>query len=148
MEEMIVLSPAHKESILAHEKQKLGPSPTVEQEMSTWDARWRAEALDHYLSQGWSFGIQNEGNLLSYALIQPVLFFRGLTQTLWVEWLSAETPESEQKLVEVVYRWARDKHIQAVVMESHLSFAQAFEESPFPTMIKDGILTLKTSKMK
>tara|TARA_Y100001935_G_C17298366_1_gene507581 strand:- start:2016 stop:2462 length:447 start_codon:yes stop_codon:yes gene_type:complete len=148
MEEMIVLSPSHKEAIRALEKAKLGPSPTMEQEMSTWDARWRAEALDHYLPQGWSFGIQKDEKLVAYSLIQPLLFFRGLTQTLWVEWFSAQTPESAQKLVEVVYRWARDKHIQAVVVESHKPFAQAFEESPFSTAVQDGLLTLKTSKMK
>ena len=32
-------------------------SDAMEREMQAWDARWRAEALDHYLALGWSFGI-------------------------------------------------------------------------------------------
>lgn len=148
MEELIVLQPIHKELILQFERDRLGENPSFEAQMKTWDARWREEALNHYLPMGWSFGVLREGRLASYVLAQPFVFFRGLTQTLWVEWLSGSDVESAHKAIEVAYRWARDKHFQTIVLETSQPFAEYFESSPFPTETRDGFVLMKTSKMK
>lgn len=148
MEELIVLQPPHKELILEFERSRLGENPSFEAQMKTWDARWREEALNHYLPMGWSFGVLREGRLVSYVLAQPFVFFRGLTQTLWVEWMGGITEEAAHKAIEVAYRWARDKHFQTIVLEKSQPFAKYFESCPFPVETQDGFVLLKTSKMK
>jgi len=148
MEEFIVLRPDHKDLLLNFENNKMGESPTLEEQMKTWDAPWRAESLDHYLPLGWSFAVSNGESLQGYLLAQPLLFFRGLTQTLWVEWMSSNDKGSSQKLVEVIYRWARDKHFQMIVMEDKSNFSIDFLEAPFSATKQEGLVLLKTSKIK
>lgn len=101
-------------------KQRLSErtSDPLECEMQSWSARWRGEALDHYLSQGWSYGALKQHALQGYLLAQPLLFFRGLTQTLWVEHLESYTPEVSYHLLDSAYRWARDKHFQCLLIEA------------------------------
>jgi hypothetical protein len=148
MQELIVLQPTHKEMILDFESQLLGENPSFEQKMKTWDARWRSEALDHYLPMGWSFGVLNEGRLSSYLLAQPFVFFRGLTQTLWVEWIGASNQDSASQVIEVAYRWARDKHFQKLVLEESQPFSSYAANSTFHFSQDQGLLSLSTSKMK
>jgi len=118
----------------------------MDREMRAWDARWRGEALEHYLPQGWSFGTFQEDKMLGYFLGQPYLFHRGLTQTLWIEHLSATTPAAARELVEVAHKWARDKHLQTVLLENNASSEFILEEFPKATLISSGLIELKSAR--
>lgn len=116
--DLIVLKATDQDAILAFERQrleKLDMDP-MERELSSWKARWRPEQLTHYLPLGWSFGAWENGQLVGYVLTQPFLFFRGLTQTLWVEHLAYNNKTIGEALVESVHKWARDKHFQTVLI--------------------------------
>jgi predicted N-acetyltransferase YhbS len=116
--DLIVLKAADQDTILAFERARaeLSILDPMERELQSWKARWRPEQLTHYLALGWSFGAWDEGRLIGYVLTQPFLFFRGLTQTLWVEHLSYTSPEIGEALIESVCKWARDKHFQTVLI--------------------------------
>jgi hypothetical protein len=112
-----ILQLSDREAVMDFAKHQLAfrISDPMEREMQSWSARWRGEALDHYLPQGWSFGAFKDGKLQGFILAQPVLFYRGLTQTLWVEHVESELPEVAAQLLDCAQRWARDKHFQCVV---------------------------------
>ena len=114
--EIRILQPSDKEAVLAFGKKQLAQSVSdpMERELQSWNARWRGEALDHYLTLGWSFAAFAP-ELEGFLLAQPLLFYRGLTQTLWVETVQASTPEIAQQLLDAVRAWARDKHFQCVL---------------------------------
>ena len=117
---MIVLKSDDLEKCLNFENQLLDQKfdDEMEKQFASWSARWRQESLEHYLKMGWSFGIwsdQEKTILLGYVLAQPLLFFRGFTQTLWVEHISGPK-DIQQKLIEIVYRWSRDKHLQQLIL--------------------------------
>lgn len=117
--EFFVLEKTHLDEVIQFEKGRLEllePDP-IARELKGWDAKWRMESLEHFLPIGWSFGARNlDGQLLGYFLAQPFLFFRGMTQTLWVEHLSYLSPDIGMGLVDLAYRWGRDKHMQKVVV--------------------------------
>jgi hypothetical protein len=117
--ELRILLPTDKDQLMTFGKSRLAllVADPMEREMQSWSARWRAEALDHYLPLGWSFGCFKNGEMRGYLLGQPLLFFRGQTQTLWIEHLECAEPELEPVLLDCAYRWARDKHLQCVVRE-------------------------------
>lgn len=107
--------------ILEFEKSRL-PGEGIEKEMQTWHAVWRQEALEHYARLGWSFIFRTNGKVEGYVLTQPILFFKGWTQALWVEHISATTEELTAALFDIAYRWARDKHFQKVYFSENLQF--------------------------
>lgn len=118
--QMIVLKLDDLQACLDFEKNLLDKAfeDEMDKELASWSARWRKESLEHYLNLGWSFGIWSDINkteLLGYVLAQPLLFFRGLTQSLWVEHISG-SKEIQQSLIEIVYRWSRDKHLQQLII--------------------------------
>lgn len=124
LHEIRILLPEDKESVLAFASAlaELEISDPIERELQSWSSRSRPEALDHYLRLGWSYGAFdiNTGQLLGFLLAQPLLFYRGLTQTVWVEEL-AHKPEDltvALELLNTAYRWARDKHVQCLLLES------------------------------
>jgi hypothetical protein len=84
--------------------------------------RWRKEALEHYLPLGWSFCKREDDKLIAYILCQPLLFFEGWTQSLWIEHVSAVNPADAQEMIDIAYRWARDKHLQKVFFNTQLEF--------------------------
>jgi hypothetical protein len=116
-----ILQPADKEAVLAFAKTRLAARvfDPSEREMESWSARWRPEALDHYLPLGWSFAAYRlpGDELVGFILGQPLLFFRGLTQTLWLELIEANEPQIEAALIDCAQRWARDKHLQCALMD-------------------------------
>ena len=99
---------------MAFAKTQITAADPMEREMQSWNARWRAEALDHYLPQGWSFVALDDDKVVGFLIAQPLLFFRGLTQTLWVE--DVLGPDAEA-LIEAARAWARDKHLQCVLCD-------------------------------
>lgn len=81
----------------------------------SWDVKWRREALTHYLRTGWCFIGRDEKGVAGFILAQPFLFFRGQTQTLWVEHIEARDESITAQLVEVAVKVAREKHLQRVL---------------------------------
>jgi hypothetical protein len=113
-----VLLPEHKEILLAFARERLSAliSDPMDREMRSWTAPWRAEALEHYLKQGWSYGLFSDAEMKGYLLAQPFLFFRGLTQTLWVESVDGVSLDDTLNLIDTAYRWAREKHFQCLLL--------------------------------
>ncbi len=112
------------------ESQKL-QSATFEEIMQSWSAPWRKESLEHYATTGWSFLLENEdGSVQGFLLAQMVVFYRGYTQTLHVEYLSGASPQARAQLVEVACKWAKDKHLQRVYLPELVK--DDLELVPFP----------------
>lgn len=143
-----ILLDSDKEELLAFAKDRLAEQSgnPIESELAAWTARWRGEALDHYLKQGWSFGAFENGRLRGFVLAQPYLFHRGLTQTLWVEWLDGENPETAGRLLETVHQWARDKHFQCVLLEPTELIRSVLKGWPKPTHPAEPQLELRSAR--
>jgi hypothetical protein len=107
----------------ALQKLKLRYPNEMECMIKVWESRFRKESLEHYLKLGWSFIAETKINqhLQGYFIGQPLLFFEGQTQTLWVEDILAETEEIESDLVEIAYKLSKDKHFQKVFFSSRHS---------------------------
>lgn len=119
----------------------------MDQEMASWTARWRPEALTHYLPQGWSFGaFAADGRLAGYVLAQPLLFYRGLTQTLWVEDLQFADVTVGKQLLEVAYKWARDKHLQCVLLESQTDLQFILHEWKNVHRVDSPLIEVRSAK--
>ena len=123
MAEIKILTLNDLQDVLDFEKTQLQGSD-FEKEMSSWHARWRREALEHYLPLGWSFVKRDAGQVVAYILCQPLLFFEGWTQSLWIEHVSAHDPQDGVEMIEIAYRWARDKHLQKVFFNTQLKFME------------------------
>jgi hypothetical protein len=143
-----ILLPTDKELLLAFSRARLDAkiSDEMEREMQSWSARWRPEALDHYLPQGWSFGVFENGKLLSYGLAQPYLFHRGLTQTLWIEKFAWNTMPAAQLLIDTLYKWARDKHFQCLLVEKNENTVFILEQFKQAQPIEGGLIELKSAR--
>lgn len=145
--EFKVLKSEDQETVLGFERirSELTQPDPVERELSSWKARWRPEQLNHYLGLGWSFGAWQNDQLIGYILTQPILFFRGYTQSLWVEWISYKAPDVGNALLDSAYRWARDKHFQTVLIsEMPADLAQDARM----TVMKDSILEIPSARWK
>jgi hypothetical protein len=130
------------DEILAFEASRLDRSSLnpLEKMTSGWSAKWRRESLEHYLNLGWSFAVRDEqGSLQGYFLAQPLLFFRGQTQTLWVEHMAYQNEKAREQLVELAIGWGRDKHLQRVL------FAEEGPENR-GMLLTDSIIEVKTTK--
>lgn len=113
--EVKVLESSQIDEILKYERGKLLHLTPHEQEFTSWNAVWRKESLEHYLPLGWSFGLWAEGAFSGYGLVQPLLFFRGATQSLWVEHIAFDTIAVGTELVSTILGWARTQHLQKVL---------------------------------
>lgn len=114
-----ILTDTDKSLIRSYELEqlKLQISDEMEREMASWNAPWRDESLALYLSTGWSVGLWSNADkekFLGYFLAQPLLFFCGLTQVLWVETLSASNSQDKTFLIDTAIRYSREKHLQSV----------------------------------
>lgn len=106
----------------------------MEREMYSWNAPWRDESLNLYLKTGWSVGLWDSAEkkiFLGYFLAQPLLFYRGLTQVLWVEVVSARDENTRMHLIETAVKYARDKHLQSAFIH------EAGEIQEFKTTKRD-----------
>ena len=122
MEEIKIMTPDDMDNVFTFEMMRL-PGQGIDQEMKAWHAPWRREALEHYSKLGWSFLQRRDGKVAGYILCQPVLFFQSWTQTLWIEHVGAVDEKLGEELIEIAYRWARDKHLQKVYFRKDLPFA-------------------------
>ncbi len=135
--------------VLSFEKEKLKNTTDnpVQAELDSWSAPWRKESLEHYLPLGWSFGFFDSvtNDFLGYFLAQPLLFYRGLTQNLWVEHFSYSEGSSAEEMLDVAYRTARSKHFQSVLFyncdsySDHLGFVKTEK-------LSENTLLVKTTK--
>jgi len=136
MEEIKIMTPEDMDHVFTFEMMRL-PGQGIDHEMKAWHAHWRREALEHYSKLGWSFLQRRDGKVSGYILCQPVLFFQSWTQTLWLEHVGAVDEKLGEELIEIAYRWARDKHLQKVFFKKDLpfagkiSFAKPNDEGPF-----------------
>lgn len=114
----VILKIEDADAILEFESQQLAKSieDPMERELKSWHAPWRREALEFYLPLGWSFGAWRDGQLQGYFLAQPMLFFEGMTQNLWLEHISSPDPSLFDSLMEVAVKLSREKHFQRVLM--------------------------------
>ncbi len=151
-----VVQPADIEEVLNFEEQKLVEKfPDESQRIfASWEARWRKEALEHYFSLGWSFLIRerdkesswsNEGLLLGYFIAQPILFFGGQTQTLWIEHIQHTTLEARDALCDLAVRLCKDKHIQRVIFPGQISIKNSLSAFK-PEIWHTECLVIKTTK--
>ena len=144
-----ILLPTDKEALLAFERARAvhAIGDEMEREMHSWTARWRGEALDHYLPQGWSFGVFEGEEMRAYALAQPYLFHRGLTQTLWIEHFVRENEPAAKVLIETLYKWARDKHFQCVLIEGSEETRFILEDYANKAQpVEKGLIELKSAR--
>lgn len=112
-----ILDAAAEEQIrgLELKRLELKHSDPMDREIQSWNAPWRSESLAHYLATGWSVGVFDpEGRLRGYFLAQPLLFFRGLTQVLWVEHMLYQNQDDFEVLIDTATRYAKEKHLQSV----------------------------------
>jgi hypothetical protein len=151
-----IIQSADLEEIVNYEKQKLVEQfpDEMEREIHSWNTRWRKESLEHYLPKGWSFLARDpsqrsehspEGLLVGYFLGQPLLFFDGQTQSLWVEHLQHSTLQARDELCELAYRLSREKHFQRVFLPQHQSIQNAVRAFK-PTEWDPEVMMIKTTK--
>lgn len=133
MKEIKVATINDLDEILSFERAKIDMGD-FEQEMKSWSAPWRKEALEHYLPQGWSFVIREGKELSGYILCQPFLFFHGWTQSLWVEHVSAKNEDVGRELLELAYKWSRDKHLQKVILTNETPYFSSIDFAAVHTM--------------
>ncbi|MFN3453955.1 MAG: hypothetical protein ACK41T_03275 [Pseudobdellovibrio sp.] len=114
--------------------------------MKVWESRFRKEALEHYLKMGWSFvGFDPQGKIVGFFIGQPLLFFEGQTQTLWVEMISAVDYKIEADLAEIAIRLARDKHFQRAILPQ--SVQTLHYERPYTfNVYSESCVWVKTTK--
>ena len=146
--EFQVLSTGDFDEVTAFAQSRLEASVPDETERTfkSWSARWRKEALDHYLKFGWSFIARDtEGKTAGFFLAQPFLFFRGQTQTLWVELVEARDEATAKALVDVAVRVAREKHLQRILFADADVLKGAL--APWTTVpLETTICEVKTTK--
>lgn len=129
---------ADLEEILHFERTKLEETiaDEMERELQSWNSRWRKESLEHFLPMGWSFlardrsrpsSYSTEGQLVGYFLGQPLLFFEGYTQSLWIEHLQCISAESRDQLCELAYKLSREKNFQKVYFPDTESLCSALK---------------------
>lgn len=109
---------ADLETVFEYEAKKMHDPAIgeIENQILIWDSNFRKEALEHYFKLGWSFLAFDQNNkLVGFFLGQPLLFFDKQTQSLWVEYVSADNNDIYTELVDIAYRLARDKHLQRVL---------------------------------
>ncbi len=142
--------------ITQFEQEKLFKSIVNENDriFHTWSARWRPEALEHYIPLGWSFLARDteitspdssEGALVGYFLAQPFLFMEGQTQCLWVEHLNYSSLQARDELCDLAYRFSREKHFQRVLFPNVPGIANSvatMKSEPW----QPSVFSVKTTK--
>ncbi len=153
-----VVEPSEIEEICDYENQKLMESipDDSERQLKSWNARWRRESLEHYLQMGWSFLARDtdtksdrhpEGELVGYFIAQPLLFFDGYTQSLWVEHVAYSTLKSRDELCELAYKLAREKHLQKVFFPQSSALQNCLTAFRAETW-KPNVLSVRSTKME
>ena len=142
-----VLSLNDLDEVFAFAESRLAVSipDETERTFASWTVPWRKEALQHYLRLGWSFIVRENGKAVGFFLGQPFLFFRGQTQTLWVEHVEARDEAVAAGLVEVAVRLSREKHLQRVLVADSKRLEKQL--APWsPRAFDDSVAEIRTTK--
>lgn len=135
--------------ILELEERKLQEAYPDETErmIAGWNSKFRVEALNHYIAVGWSFLAidQETQKLMGYFIAQPLLFFDGQTQSLWVEHVQYNTLQARDELCELAYKLSREKHLQRVYFPNENGVPNSVQSFK-PELWKPGTLQVKTTK--
>lgn len=127
-----VLRPSDAQHILQYERNILASNieDDIERELASWHAPWRNEALEFYLPLGWSFaawdGEEGDSSILAYFLGQPLLYFKSMAQSLWIEHMQASSPRFKDDILIVAYKLCREKHFQQLLIAPSIDFDQNF----------------------
>ncbi len=144
-----VIQPTEIEEILEYEQRRLSELVPNENDrmFQSWHARWRKESLEHFIPMGWSFHARDEaGMLVGYFLAQPLLFFDGQTQSLWVEYVQSSSLQGRDSLTELACKISREKHFQRVYFPNNPSVMNSVR--PFkPEEWNAQTLFIKTTKV-
>jgi hypothetical protein len=139
---------ADVESVFAYESKKTNDPSVgeIENQILIWDSNFRKEALEHYFKMGWSFLALDEKNQVAgFFMGQPLLFVDKQTQSLWVEYISADSNDIFTELVDIAYRLSREKHFQRVLFSKDVQTGRLTKEFPFKDLERQ-ISYLKTTK--
>ncbi len=123
--------------------QKEAESP--EEVFSLWVSPLRQESLEHYLATNWCFGCFKMGALQGVVLQQPLLFWNGLTQVLWVEAVAAIDFDVKKSLLELSYKTAREKHLQAMAFSKHENWTEELNLVGLTPQIGKNSIIVKTA---
>ncbi len=145
---MRFLQSTDSDSIFQYERERLKKEVSEEDAIFLeWKASWRPESLEFYLPNGWCFGIFDvDEKLTAYFLAQPILFYHGHMQTLWVEHVAANTLEQKQKLIEVAYKTSKEKHLQKLLFKKDCVDVKDFSTYSFKES-QGQYFELTTTKM-
>jgi hypothetical protein len=127
----------------------------MEREIQSWNSRWRKESLEHFLPNGWCFlardplvksELSNEGQLVAYYLAQPILFFEGQTQSLWIEHMAFTSLQARDEICSLAVKLSREKHFQRVYFPNTLVIQNSISHlKPHP--FGPSTLFVKTTKV-
>lgn len=142
-----VLGALDIDEVFAFAEQRLAVAIPEENDrmFASWQVKWRREALEHYLKLGWSFIARIDGRTVGFFLAQPLMFFRGQTQTVWIEHIEAVSLDARRALADVAIRVGREKHMQRVLFadtELPVDDLKAWK----PERLTDQIWEVKTTK--
>ena len=128
--QIVILKPDDAPILLEFDQKRLATlhSDEMDLEFAKWSSRSRLEALEHYLPMGWSFGVWQGAELKGYFLAQPLLFYAGVTQTLWVETVAGVEPAIVLQLVDTAVRLAREKHFQQALFSDCESYVSLLKD--------------------
>lgn len=109
---------SHVDLIYDYEVKKLHKCGVDESEimLASWSSRWRKEQIQFYIQAGWSYVIFHNNNVVGYFLAQPLMFFEGLTQSLWIDQINFDSSEIAHELVLTAWRLCRDKNFQRLYL--------------------------------
>lgn len=154
-DQLKVLRPENKSKLIAFEDARIQSSEDPLAFIKNWSAPWREESLDHYLNLGWSMAhsldLSPDSKIKGYILAQPILFFSGHTQSLWVETIRAESEIVFLTLLHAVTKIAKEKHLQQIFFQQSLvqdfeSYANGLNLNELKIEKSSNILFIKTTK--
>lgn len=118
----------------------------IENQIFIWNSHFRKEALEHYFKTGWSFvAVGPKQQIAGFFMGQPLLFVDKQTQSLWVEYVSADSDAVYTELVDIAYRLSREKHFQRVLFAEEVSGRSLTKSFPFQKWDRTSTV-LKTTK--
>jgi len=146
--EIKALKPQDLETLYEFEKSRHTNLNEIEKTFLEWKAPWRKESLEHYLKASWCMGLYDDATkeFVGYFLAQPLLFVESYTQTLWVEHIGFKNIKIAEELLDVVYKYARDKHLQRVLFNNLEILKEVKPKFQWVTTQK-GFFEVYTTKM-
>ncbi len=143
-----VLQPADIDIIMDFEMKLLKGKLRDEEDQAiqSWNARWRRESLEYYLSLGWSFGASVDSVFSGYFLGQALPFLDGQTQSLWIEHFQFLSLQVRDSLIETAIKLGHENHLQKVYFPND-SLLTKILQSYKAYLWQPSVLSIKTTKV-